>query len=305
MLETLKLGEGRRTPLAISMPADAAPVQDCVVDWEIGAEVPYVEVGGPNKKVEFSPALLKHPPQATPQPPHLPGEIATKASTVYLTESKPMTASLEPWPAPMPLSLHADIVAYHQPEHAASKQYAELLNAIHGTLKTNAAKVLLVCGLRPGVGASNVLLNVAVTAALKLQVRVAILDARGGLAERFGLARSIGLGEVMTGSLALEQALVKTGIGSLCLMPAGKPSTLTREAMAWLVGWLRERFDLIFVHGPTMANAASGDAYVAHADGMYLVLPQGEPSDSAQDLARAVAGMGGRLCGLIHTQFGK
>ncbi len=55
MLETFKLGEGRRAPLAISKPPDAMPVQDCVVDWEIGAEVPYVEVGGPGKKVELSP----------------------------------------------------------------------------------------------------------------------------------------------------------------------------------------------------------------------------------------------------------
>ena len=70
MLETFKLGEGRRSPLALSKPADAAPAQDCVVDWEIGAEVPFVEVGGPNKKIELSPGLLQHPAQVTPQPLH-------------------------------------------------------------------------------------------------------------------------------------------------------------------------------------------------------------------------------------------
>jgi Mrp family chromosome partitioning ATPase len=307
MLETLKLGEGRRTPLALSGPVEAAaPVQDCVVDWEIGAEVPFVEVGGPNKKVECSAALLKHPPQANPQPPHLPAEAVAKTSAVRLTAAAPMTASLAPWPAPMPAPVHvaADIIAYHQPEHAASKQFAELLDAMHGTLKTNAAKVLLLCGLRPNVGASNVVLNLAVTAALRLKVRIAILDTRGGLAERLGLARMMGLGEVLTGTLALEQALVKTGIASLHLLPAGKPCALARDAMAWSLGWLRERFDLILVHGPTMADGASVEAHVSHADGMYLVLPQGEAADSAQGIARSIAGMGGRLCGLVHTQFG-
>src|SRR5438876_44830 len=134
MLETLKLGEGRRTPLAISKPVDAASVQDCVVDWEIGEEVPFVEVGGPNKKV-------------------------------------------------------------------------------------------------------------AVSAALKRQLRVAVLDARGGLAERLGLPTLVGLGEVLAGTIALEQALVNTGIASLLVLPVGKPSPMTQEALAWLVVWLRERCD--------------------------------------------------------------
>src|ERR1017187_8636547 len=105
MLETMKLGEGRRVPLAISKPAEGTPVQDCVVDWEIGEEVPYVEVGGPGKKVELSPGLLKHAPKAAPQPPHLTVEsapIAAKPKAVNLTETKPMTAAFEPWPSPAP-----------------------------------------------------------------------------------------------------------------------------------------------------------------------------------------------------------
>jgi Mrp family chromosome partitioning ATPase len=305
MLEALKLGEGRRAPLGLSKPTDATPVQDCVVDWEIGEEVPFVEVGDPKKKLEVSPALLKHPPQPAPQPPHVIVETAAKALTAQLTAAKPMTASLAPWTAPTPtaIQVHAEVIAFHQPDHPASKQFAELLNALHGTLTAQAAKVLLFCGLRPNVGAANVLLNLAVTAALKLQVRVLILDTRGGLVERLGLPRAAGLGEVLSGTLALEQALVKTGIGSLFLLPAGKPCALTREAMAWLVAWLRERFDLVMIHGPTMNNVALSGAQATCADGVYLVMPQGEPGDAVQEIGRAIGGMGGRLSGLIHTHF--
>src|SRR5439155_25880559 len=100
MLDTLKLGEGRRGPLPVAKPGDAAPAQDCVVDWEISEEVPFVEVGGPNKKVELSPGLMmKHPPQALPQAPHLPLE-PSKPQAFKLTETKPMTAAFEAWPAP-------------------------------------------------------------------------------------------------------------------------------------------------------------------------------------------------------------
>jgi Mrp family chromosome partitioning ATPase len=311
MLETMKLGEGRRVPLAISKPAEGTPVQDCVVDWEIGEEVPYVEVGGPGKKVELSPGLLKHAPQAAPQPPHLPVESApalAKAKTVNLTETKPMTAAFEPWPAPAPtpLGISTEIITYHKPDHAASKEYAGLLATMRGALKTDAANALILIGLKPRVGVSTVLLNLAVSAALKQKARVMVVDAnaqRSGLAQRLGHAGSAGLVEVMDGTLALEQAIVKTGIGSLHLLPAGASSKnrLTSEAMTWLMARLRERYDLIFIDGPTMEDAADLAVQVPQADGIYLVLPQGEAA--SRGIAQTISRMGGRLCGLIHTHF--
>ncbi|MSQ94631.1 MAG: hypothetical protein EXR98_08745 [Gemmataceae bacterium] len=310
MLETLKLGEGRRAPLAISKPVDTTPVQDCVVDWEIGGEVPYIEVGGPNKKVELSPCLLKHPAQNVPQPPHLPTEkvppVAAKAGTVYLTEAKPMTAAFEPWPAPMPtpFNLSADIVAFHQPEHPASKEYAVLLNSLCASLKADAPNVLLFVGMKPHVGASTVLLNLAATAAMQKKSRVIVVDARAGLAERLGHTACVGLAEVLGGTLALEQAIVKTGIASLHLLPAGaKQGPHASGAMAWLLAWLRERYDLVLVHGPTMDDPQAGCVHVPHASGVYLVLPQGEASAASKGIAQSISGMGGRLSGLIHTHF--
>ncbi len=310
MLETLKHGEGRRAPLAISKPADTAPAQECVVDWEIGAEVPFIEVGGPNKKVELSAGLLKHPPQTSPQPPHLPSEtappVAPRSGTVYLTEPKPMTAAFEPWPAPAPTPLHlgADLVVFHQPEHPASKEYFVLLDALCSTLKAGEANILLFVGLKSHVGASTVLLNLAVAAARQKKSRVVVLDARGGLAERLGHVGCVGLADVLAGVAAMEQAIIKTGIGSLHMLPAGaKPNTPTPEAIAWLCAWLRERYDLVLVHGPTMDDAESARVHLAHANGIYLVLPQGEPMPAARAAAQAISGQGGRLSGLIHTHF--
>jgi Mrp family chromosome partitioning ATPase len=314
MLETLKLGEGRRAPLAISKPVDSTAVQDCVVDWEIGEEVPFVEVGGPGKKVELSAGLLKHPPQAVPQPPHLPVETAppvVKASAVYYTAAKPTTVAFESWPAPAPtpIVVSPEIIAYHHPEHAASKEYAGLLESMRGGLNADAANVLLLVGLKPQVGTSTVLLNLAVTAARTQKARVIVVDAnrqRAALTQRLGYPGSPGLVEVMDGTLALEQAIVKTAIDSLHLLPAGvcanKP--LTNHAMTWLIAWLRERYDLIFVDGTTMEDAEIAGP-VPHADGIYLVLPHGESASLDKGVAKTISGMGGRLGGLIHTHFAK
>lgn len=309
MLDMFKLGEGRRAPLAISKPADAAPAQDCVVDWEIGTEVPFVEVGGPNKKVELSPGLTQHPPQTVPQAPHLPVEpapIAAVPKLVKLTEAKPMTAAFEAWPTvtSTPLGISTEVIAYHQPDHAASKEYATLLDAMRGSLTAGTAGVLLLLGPKPHVGASTVLLNLAASAALKQNLRVAVVDANGTLptlAQRLGQSASAGLAEVMAGKLALDHALIKTGIASLHVLPAGA-SIDKCDAMSWLVAWLRQRFDLILIDGPTMegANVAS---YVPHADGIYLVLPQGETTLLNKGVTQSITRMGGRLCGLIHTHF--
>jgi Mrp family chromosome partitioning ATPase len=302
MLDTMKLGEGRR-PLAIGTPVDGAPVQDCVVDWEIGEEVPYVEVGGPNKKVELSPGLLKHPAQAALQPPHGPIESVAVAKAVNLIEPRPMTAVFAPWPAPIATpTVSPEIIAFHQPDHATSKEYAALLAMIRRGLKVDGANVLLLLGARAHVGTTTVLLNLAVTAAMQ-DARVIVVDAnatRASLAQRLGQSGITGLAEVLDGSLALEQAVLKTGIGSLYLLPAGASNkgALTNKAMSWLATWLRERYDLIFIDGPTIEEAA---AHVPQADGIYVVLPQGE--SLPKGVAQAVSRMGGRLCGLIHTHF--
>jgi Mrp family chromosome partitioning ATPase len=303
LLETLKLGDGRR-PAAQTKKPDDAPVQDCVVDWEIGEEVPFVEVGGPNKKVELSPGLMKHPAESLPKPPHVAIEIPPKSKVVNFTQAQPMTVAFEPWPgATVPqISISPEVITYHHPDHAASKEYANLLDAMLAGMNSGAAHVLLLVGLKPHVGTSTVLLNLGVLAAQAKKLRVALVDAnlaRPCLAKRLGCATTVGLAEVMDGTAALEHSLVKTEIGMLHLLPAdNKQTTLTTEAMSWIVAWLRERYDLVLIDGPTLDDAAM---HVPHAHGVYLILGHGE--SVGKGLSQTLCRMGGRLCGLIHTHF--
>src|ERR1051325_10747550 len=141
MLDTMKLGETRTPPLAISKPAGEAPAQDCVVDWELADEVPFVEVGGPNKKVESSSGLMLHVAEPTPRPPHLALHAAApKAMSVQFAEPKPMSAVFSPWPARAPLDVSTDVIAYHQPEHPTSKEYASLFAMMQRSVKKDGAK---------------------------------------------------------------------------------------------------------------------------------------------------------------------
>lgn len=331
MLETLKLGEARRAAPTMATPSAEVAAQDCVVEWEIGEEVPFVEVGGPNKKVELSPGLLAHPPQPIPRPPHHVVEAAAiapaavvptpvvppvAAPMVSLAPAPTPSAKLTPTPpmivayeactieTPATPGVSADILAYHQPEHPIAKEYGRLLDTMLQGLKAAGPRVLLFLGWKPHVGASTVILNLGTIAAQAKSLRVAVVEgngANGGLAQRLGHANRAGLHEVIAGTVGLEHALVKTGIGTLHLLPAGeKPAPIGAEAMTWLCAWLRERYDLVLIEGPTLDEPAALAIQAPHATGIYLVLPEGE---SAAGKGQAIHRLGGRLCGLIHTRF--
>jgi Mrp family chromosome partitioning ATPase len=305
MLETLKFGEGRRMPLATSIPAAPAPGADCVVEWEMGEEVPFVEVGGPNKKVELSPGLMKHPPQPA-QPPHVIVETPN-AKVVQLTPAQPMSVAFEVWPVEKAVqAISSEVIAYHQPNHAATKEYTLLLDAILTNAKSSEAKVVLALGHRACVGVSTVLANLAALAAQAKKLRTLVLDANAdaGVSQRLGIHASQGLAGVLKGTLALEQALVETAIPSLHVLPAGKTAgPLPAEAVAWLIACLRDRFDLVLIDGPALDDRTDHCLYIPHVDNIYVVLPQGESANVGKGAAHTIARAGGRLCGLIHTHF--
>jgi Mrp family chromosome partitioning ATPase len=123
-----------------------------------------------------------------------------------------------------------------------------------------------------------------------------------GLAQRLGQSADASFKDVVHGSIALEQAIAKTGIGNLHVLPTGA-SPLTLQALSWLAAWLRERYDLILVDGPTVDDVAGLSLHAAHADGVYLVLPRDTKPSGHEGVAQSLRSMGARLCGLIHTHF--
>jgi Mrp family chromosome partitioning ATPase len=310
MLETLRQGEGPR-PVPAESGAAAWPAED--------EGAPYIEVGGPGKLVELSPGLIAHEAHVTSaaqpavQPPHPPVEktLAAKAPVVDLTAARPMTVAFEPWPVRPagPLRVAPEVIAYHHPDHPVSREYAALFARILNGQAGPGTAVLLLAGLRPHVGATTVLLNLAVAAA-GATGRACVLDAHWShpdLAARLGHAAPAGVQEALAGSLALEAVVLKTAVPALDLLPASAPGTtagpLTAEALTWLTAWLRERYDVVLIDGPSLAEPAELARLAPRCDGVYLVLPQGETPAVPRGPAGAIPRMGGRLRGLIHTHF--
>jgi Mrp family chromosome partitioning ATPase len=309
LLETLKLGP-------------KAHAEQCVVDWTLREpeEVPYIEVGS-GKKMEGSSEVMavRHPPQPPGQPPHLsapnlPVEkpIVTNGKAVALTETKPMGVVFEPWPAMLVPSrgIAPEVIAFHQPNHAISQQYAALLGKILEGQNGTGTRAILLSGSKPHVGTTTALLNLAVVAATLDKRRLALVDAhlmRPALAQRLGLSVPCGLLEVLAGHAALEPTVVKSPVAGMYLLAArGEDNAavghLSTEALSWLLRWLKERFDLVLIDGPGMDEGAEITAIAPVCDGIYLVVPQGDITPPHRAMAQNIGRHGGRLMGLIHTQ---
>src|SRR5262245_35541452 len=202
MLEMLKKADGER-PQASASPNPKSPAaDDCVIDWAVGeTTIPFIEVGGPGKAVEGSAEVMAitHPAQLK-QPPHAPTSKALSQSILFaeLTATKPLTVAFEPWTGPSAGSagIAQEIIAYHQPAHAISKQYVEVWNTMVAGFAGIACPTLFLSGLRPQVGATTVLVNLAVTGAAQAKRRVAVVDAQSkqpSVAARLGIKPELGL----------------------------------------------------------------------------------------------------------------
>jgi Mrp family chromosome partitioning ATPase len=276
----------------------------------IGEAIPYIEVG-PNKKMEGSAQVMavKHAPQLRVQPPHHPVEKIGSRQANIAEPAKALAVAFEPWPS-MPTigqGIATEIITFHHPDHVISRQYGNMVVKMQEGQKAGQPQVVLLAGIRPQVGTSTVLLNLAVAAVQRGRGRVVVVDSnwrRPGLARRLGYVCAAGLQDVLDGRLALEQAVVQTSINGLHLLPAqasGDGRQLKAEAIHWLFNWLGEHFNLVLVDGPSLDAGGELSMLAASCDGAYLVAPAGESQQTQQSLAPTLSAMGARMRGLFHT----
>lgn len=297
-------------------PASPPPVDDIGADAE--EVVSFIEVGGPRdtlsaspdvlaapKPTRFAPPVITEAPPVTAPAPVPPvatapvvqavgGESPAAAVVPLKLEISPTPAlapwavQFQPWATPKASRLAAELISFHQPDHAVSVQYRHLLQGLLAHLSGPRGQVLLFTAPSPWTGTTTVLLNLAVTAARRVACRVAAVDAnlrRPALAGRLGIAPTPGLRDVLAGAVALPAAVQETGQPNLWALAAGRAeSGEVRLPFDWLMPTLqqmREHFDLVFVDAPSWNEGSEVGALAAICDAVFMVLhqkdaPQGE-----------------------------
>lgn len=315
ILETLRHGDGSRLQLH-DTPATAR-VFEAPSEVGVPESAPFIEVGGPQRELHASPDVLA----AGPHQESLSGQ-ANQQGRVFVpappasTDSGLVQVSFRPFPAAPALLRPAcdrfvrDLVVFHQPEHAISEQYRTLLAGLESQLVSGQPHALFFTAPRPGVGVTTVLLNLALTVAIRGRARVAVIDAnlpRPAVAERLGLFRSAGLREVLAGSVSPQRILRDSGQDGLSVVTAGTtgPATLgllAGEVMRALLRYLRGRFDWTFVDAPCWDGSREVGTLASQCDAVYLVLPHnGMEASAITEMQRSIEQHGARLRGCILT----
>jgi Mrp family chromosome partitioning ATPase len=286
-------------------PASVKPVPE-IVPARPAEEVPFIEVGGPNRTIEASAAVMKYMSAAA-------SVVASKKEPVQQAPERGISFQTLPesGPALSPARdrLVGDLVAYHRPNHRVSEEYRGLLSGIIGQLPLAGSQVLLLAGLSSGVGTSTVALNLAITRAMQAPGRVVAVDGncrRPALADYLGLPRAPGLRDVLAGSVPLARAVRETGVPQLFALAAGEPSGAfghPPDVLRSLLAHLRRQFEFVLVDGPSWEGGPESAALAGGCDAVYLVLRGDEVgTPRMNELVRLMPQLGSHVGGCIVTQ---
>jgi succinoglycan biosynthesis transport protein ExoP len=166
----------------------------------------------------------------------------------------------------------------HSPE-------SEAVRSLHANIvlaKEEQPQAVLVTSSLPGEGKTTVAVNLAL--ALSQYQKTCLVDAdlrRPCVAATFGVCSDSGLGDVLLGSVALEDALVvMQGSPNLAILPGGKASDesahlIASMAMKSVIESLRARFDFIVLDSSPIIPYAEGRALSTLTDGIIFVTRSG------------------------------
>ena len=154
------------------------------------------------------------------------------------------------------------ILAMEETADLTVEALRSLRTSLHFGMLDAKTPTLCITSAHPEAGKSFIALNLAVVSAQAGQ-RVCLVDAdmrRGQLRRHFEMPRTQpGLAEVISGTVAVEDAMVQGPVDGLSFLPSGRyppnPSELLMRAeFSDLVAWCAENFDLtIFDSPPALA----------------------------------------------------
>ncbi|HUO28114.1 MAG TPA: CpsD/CapB family tyrosine-protein kinase [Bryobacteraceae bacterium] len=221
--------------------------------------------------------------------------------SVRLSESRSAIRVL-----PIELPESSPLLPYDGTNARAGEQY----RAIRTNLlqHPDAPRVLVVSSGGPGDGKTLSAVNTAAALAMKGETTVLLMDAdlrNPSLARILGLPQAPGLGDVLTGDCALEDAIVETAqFANLYVLPAGKarrnPAELLDSAH-WhqLCETVKISFRFVLIDTPPIAAVTDYDLVQVIADGVIFVV---RPDHSDRNLCLAAlekVNAAGKLTGVL------
>lgn len=181
-----------------------------------------------------------------------------------------------------------------------------------GDTPVERANLIMVTSSLPGEGKTFVSVNLAISMAMELDKHVLLVDAdvaRPSVMSRLGLEPSKGLLDILTDpSLELADALLRTNIDKLTLLPAGAPNrrateVLASDGMNSLLDDMATRYSdrIVVFDAPPLLPSTESRVLATHMGQVILVV---EAEKTPQKLvAQSLAAL--EACPVVMTMLNK
>jgi exopolysaccharide/PEP-CTERM locus tyrosine autokinase len=193
-----------------------------------------------------------------------------------------------------------NLFVMQDPHSPAAEQYKILRARILSFSKENNMKTILITSCLPGEGKSTVSSNLSICIANGINEHALLIDCdlrKPAIHKFFGLSSSMGLSNYLREDIPLPQALNKTEVEKLTILPAGtspdNPSELlSSKKMTDLIQEVKARYDDRYViFDSTPVHQTPDPAILAeHIDGIILVVKAGKTNREV--VARTVESLG-------------
>jgi polysaccharide biosynthesis transport protein len=202
----------------------------------------------------------------------------------------------------------AHLASVDEPHGQAAEAYRTLRTNLLAVCRESKAKTILITSARQGEGKTSTATNLAVALAQAGRSVVLIsADLRNPRVHAvFGIGNEQGLGQVLEGTLSLDEAIVETDLAELRILPSGpvdavdEPVELLQSDRMGEV--LQEccRSDFVIVDGPPIFPVADSLVLADLVDGVLFVTDaQSSTQASVAQSRRQIHQVGGRILGGI------
>jgi exopolysaccharide transport family protein len=172
-----------------------------------------------------------------------------------------------------------DLVTVHAPKSTASEAYRGIRTNILFSSAEHAPQVILVSSAGPLEGKSVTSANLAVTMAQSGAGTLLVdCDLRKPTVHKiFRVPRDKGLSNLLVGACGFDEALTKTSVPNLEVIPCGSippnPSELLGSSrMAKLLEALRKKYSKVIIDSPPLTAVADAVVLAKMADGVIVVV---------------------------------
>ncbi|EPR37246.1 capsular exopolysaccharide family [Desulfovibrio sp. X2] len=202
------------------------------------------------------------------------------------------------------------LVSIFEPQSPAAEEYRKLKESlVKLTRKDRFNNLIMVTSATMGEGKTMTAINLAVSLAQEYDHTVLLVDAdfrRPTCHLYLGLEPEVGLSDCLLEGRDIGEALVKTGIGKLALLPAGSkvsnPAELfSSQAMKNIFTEMKGRYAdrYVIIDTPPVLPFAETRSLASIADGVILVVREGGPS--LDEVETAVGALERKVLGVVYN----